>query len=496
VTAVLHYAWLTLRLNFRNRMALVYGYLFPLVFVLAFAVIYRHDPEPLTARLGPLLTVTALGGACFGLPTTLVAERDRGVWRRYRATGRSPALFLSGQVASRLVHLLIAAGLQILVAALFLGMPLPGFPLALLAAFLVVSLALIGLGLTIAMIANSVPAVQALGQCVFLPMLMIGGIAVPPENLPEWAQTLARLLPGQPAVSAIQLASGQGLAAAFGELALLALHGLAGLLVAIGLLRWDSARRPARARPILGAAAAWLGAAVLALSATPSSTSVPEPEVALPPAAYLSPSPAAPGRSSGKTSAPEQSPPAPSGNPAHADVTPTLPSSWRHVGEEHLQAIAFDRLPDDAGLVAPMAVRGTPRDAATETQLAAVRSGLRAWPPAAEPDPVQRARNLLYVAAVPDLLQMDPLERHLPWLVFDRLRQDIPAPDLPRILYWIAMHPEEGDDRALDSLPALGLPQVTGPTRQVRERAMIYALKFLKRLEDQRRTFAEAASAT
>ena len=25
-----------------------------------------------------------VGGACFGLPTALVAERERGVWRRYR----------------------------------------------------------------------------------------------------------------------------------------------------------------------------------------------------------------------------------------------------------------------------------------------------------------------------------------------------------------------------------------------------------------------------
>src|SRR5690606_7792248 len=89
----LQYASLTVRLNVRNRMALLYGYLFPLVFLLAFAIIYRHDPEPLTARLGALLTVTALGGACFGLPTTIVAERERGVWRRYRASPRSAGVF-------------------------------------------------------------------------------------------------------------------------------------------------------------------------------------------------------------------------------------------------------------------------------------------------------------------------------------------------------------------------------------------------------------------
>jgi hypothetical protein len=93
---------------------------------------------------------------------------------------------------------------------------------------------------------------------------------------------------------------------------------------------------------------------------------------------------------------------------------------------------------------------------------------------------------MLYIAAVPDVLQMDPLERHLPWLVFDRLRQDIPPQDLPRILFWISQHPEEGGDEAVKQLRALGLPEVSGPTRQVRERAMIYALKFLKRIEEVR----------
>ena len=45
--------------------------------------------------------------------------------------------------------------------------------------FTLVAFAFLGLGLVIAMLADNVPAVQALGQCLFLPMLIIGGIAVP-----------------------------------------------------------------------------------------------------------------------------------------------------------------------------------------------------------------------------------------------------------------------------------------------------------------------------
>ena len=65
-------------------MALIYGYLFPTIFLVAFWVLYRYERVPLVRHMGELLTVTALGGACFGLPTTMVSERERGVWRRYR----------------------------------------------------------------------------------------------------------------------------------------------------------------------------------------------------------------------------------------------------------------------------------------------------------------------------------------------------------------------------------------------------------------------------
>src|SRR5829696_143564 len=86
LNALLHQLGVTLRLHFRNKMALVYSYLFPTIFLVAFWVLYRNESVPLVRHMGELLTVTALGGACFGLPTSMVSERERGVWRRFRLT--------------------------------------------------------------------------------------------------------------------------------------------------------------------------------------------------------------------------------------------------------------------------------------------------------------------------------------------------------------------------------------------------------------------------
>ena len=95
---------------------------------------------------------------------------------------------------------------------------------------------------------------------------------------------------------------------------------------------------------------------------------------------------------------------------------------------------------------------------------------------------MQRVRNILYVAAAPDLMQMADVERFLPEIVLKRLTETTPREDLPKILYWVATHPDEGDDEAMSDLPALGLPKADGALRgDVRARAMLYAFKMVER---------------
>ena len=186
---------MALRLHFRNKLAFIYSYVFPTLFLLAFWVLYRYDQVPLARHIGELLTVTALGGACFGLPTSLVSERERGVWRRYRLAPVRTGQIVASTLVARYALLVLAAVLQ-LTLAMALGMPLPRHPVELWLAFTAVAIAFLGLGMVIAMLANTVPAVQALGQCIFLPMLIIGGVAVPLASLPPWAQRRGVVLSG------------------------------------------------------------------------------------------------------------------------------------------------------------------------------------------------------------------------------------------------------------------------------------------------------------
>jgi ABC-type transport system involved in cytochrome c biogenesis permease component len=448
VNALATLTLLSLKLNFRNRMAILYGYLFPLIFLLAFWALYRDDPVPLVLHLGQLVTITVLGGACFGLPTTIVSERERGVWRRYALTPAPRWLFLAAVLTARYVLLLTAALLQIALALAF-GMPLPAHPLAFFVAFTVAAIAFMAIGLVIAMLVDNVPAVQALGQCLFLPMLIIGGVAVRLESLPGWAQTASAFFPGRYAVAALQSAATGSGRAPFELLALLLIAAAAGIAAA-GLFRWDQQFKPKRA---------WVGIALGMWVAIGVWNQTRPPAMAQPvrdmkdvgtPRSYAAPLKSA--------------------------------RTWRDVTDTDIAGIAFDRLPPDEGIVAPVARPDEEPDAVLEPRLERIQAALPGWAPGQVADPVQRARNLLLLAAVPDLLQMEQVERFVPRLVFARLQTVIPPRDLPKILYWIALHPGDGDDAALHQLAVFGLPDPRGPSGAFHGREMLYAFKLLGRL--------------
>ena len=486
---------LSLALHFRNRMALFYGYLFPTIFLVAFWVLYRHERVPIARHLGELLTIGVLGGACFGLPTTMVGERERGVWRRYRLAPVPAWSVVASTVVARYVLLLSAGVLQIALA-MMIGMPAPAHVFGIWVAFTCVAFAFLGLGLVIAMLADNVPAVQALGQCIFLPMLIIGGVAVPLASLPVWAQHLSAFFPGRYAVDVLQAnVTGAGLGQAlFGVLALIVI-GAAGSLAGARLFRWDAGERFA-ARTGKGwiavAIAAWVAVGVVAESrGRVRIVRSPEPVtneglqsapgVVIPPAPVDRPAAPGPQPAPRRAAADRAVAPTPVPQPVVRDAT-SAPSGWQAVTVEQIDAgIVFTRLPPDDGVVTPIAHRDEEPEPEIVGELDLIRKRLPQWKPGQVADPVQRVRNHLYVAIVPDLFQM-PTERFVPHIVFERLESTIPRDDLIKILYWIAVHPAEGDDKALDDLQSLGFGNGPSEVDEVRVRTGIYAVKLLGRL--------------
>jgi len=430
----LYHLQLALRLNFASKQALVYGFAVPLFFVVAFGAVFRSGTPPLLHQMSQLVTISILGGACFGMPTAMVAERERGLWRRFRLLPRATAPIVASTLTARFVLIAAAAMLQLVLARLAYGTPFPQYPALFAAGYAFAAFAFLGLGLLVAALANDVPAVQALGQCVFLPLIMIGGVGVPLAALPSWARAVAGFLPGRYSVDAIQAGytgdnGGHGLI--LNLAALLAIGAAAGLAGAM-LFRWDPGHRPSRNARI------WIPFALL-------------PWVVVGAAALAG----GQWRASG----------APADSPAELSA-------------EQIDSIDYRGLPPDESTVTPVAPPASAQDSAESARLAALAKGLETWPPGHVSDRTQAIRNLLCVATVADLNE-DPLEGSIARTVFTHLFGHFKEQDLTQSLAWIILHPDEG--WVLTNFPELGIP---GDTDQkiVRDRSILYAKKVLGRI--------------
>ena len=140
------------------------------------------------------------------------------------------------------------------------------------------------------------------------------------------------------------------------------------------------------------------------------------------------------------------------------------------------------RLPPDSGVVSPIAPADEPLDPDVTAEIEEVRNRLPAWRPGQVADPVQRVRNILYVAAVPDVFQL-PVERHL---AARRLRaasggRAQGGSDQDPLLDRDA---SDGRRRQRGGRSARRRPEDRGPSdiEQARERVMLYALKLLGRV--------------
>jgi hypothetical protein len=490
------------------------------------------------------------------------------VWRRIRLAPVSMLSVVGSTVAARYVLLILAALLQI-VLAMLIGMPFPRHPIQLGIAFTAVAFAFLGLGMVIATLADNVPAVQALGQCIFLPMLIIGGVAVPLASLPDWAQHLSAFFPGRYAVEALQTAvNGNGLAASRFSLLALVTIGAASAIAGTRLFRWDAQQRfVGRGGKgwIAAALAAWLAVGVAAeakgriasilpiespatsTATTPTPSTSPAPTASAEPPAPPStssiapvttpPTPQQPSTStralpppreagptapSDRASAPpatrhppageRSSPPLPLGmtgavpgpppvanapSTAASPETPVPekpseassahePKSWQAVTMQNIEDdIAFNQLPPDNGVFTPIATSDQQPDQDVTADLDALVAALPDWAPGKVADPVQRVRNLLYVPSVVDVFQL-PSEPYVPLIVFDQIEQQIPKDDLIKILYWIAVHPDQGDGSAVQALRPLGISNGPSDLSEVRNRTGYYAVKLLGRITGKR----------
>lgn len=187
------------------------------------------------AVIASLVTFSLLAMSLSG--SSFLSERIWHTWERLRATAAGPAELLIGKTVPVMAALILQQALVIGFAVAVLGLTVTGLP-ALAVAVLAWTLALVGIGAAVGLLARSLTALSACFDIGAMILSSLGGALVPLAALPAWIRHIAPVSPGYWAVSALQAAlRGDTSRALLASAVLLAFAACTGMVAAIRVRR-------------------------------------------------------------------------------------------------------------------------------------------------------------------------------------------------------------------------------------------------------------------
>jgi ABC-2 type transport system permease protein len=160
-------------------------------------------------------------GIDFGI--NLLQQRQRGLWRRFRAAPLSPAVLLGSRVFSAAIISFFVIVVNFLFAGLILGVRVEGSMAGFLGVSAAFALMTTSFGLLVATLGKTPEATRGLAIFATLLAVMLGGAWIPMFLFPQWLQKVTLVMPTRWAVDGLEAMTWRGLgrSAALGPMAVL-----------------------------------------------------------------------------------------------------------------------------------------------------------------------------------------------------------------------------------------------------------------------------------
>ncbi len=254
MTAFMQHFTFEFKSGLRNPTSLLMNYLFPLSFYALMGLVMTEINPGFKELLMPaMVTFACMASNLLGLPGPLVESRDAGIFRSFKINGVPALSILSFPALTTIFHALIVAVIVSLTAgSLFDGATPVSWGyfalITLLVAFLFGSL-----GALIGVISGSARSTVLWSQLIFLPSMMLGGLMMPIDVLPESVRFVSGLLPTAYAMQAYQGLAFQTTTLLDPTISLLvvAAGALLAFALAIYLFSWDSKNSTRHGHPLL-----------------------------------------------------------------------------------------------------------------------------------------------------------------------------------------------------------------------------------------------------
>jgi ABC-2 type transport system permease protein len=242
------------RTGIRNQTSLLMNYLLPLGFYAMMGLVMPQvNPDFLETMIPAMVVFAILASTLLGLPDPLVTAREAGIFLSYKVNGVPAISILVIPALTTVFHMVIVAIIITITAPVFFDAPAPVNWPGFLLTFLALAFACAGLGVLIGVISPDSRLTVLWSQLIFLPSMLLGGMMLPYNLLPEAVGRVARLLPATLAMNGFR-----GLAldlvadfSTLGSHLILLAGGVLAFGLAIYLFNWDRHNATQRGHPLL-----------------------------------------------------------------------------------------------------------------------------------------------------------------------------------------------------------------------------------------------------
>jgi ABC-2 type transport system permease protein len=254
MTAFSNHFLFEFKTGLRNPGAMLVNYLLPLGFYAAMGfVMVEINPGYKELLIPSMIVFASMSSNILGLPNSHIEARDAGIYRSFKVNGVPAISILSTPSLSTSIHaLIVAVVIAVTATPTFDGAPpenwLALFLIAILTAFTFGTL-----GMLIGVVSSSTRTVVLWSQLIYLPSILLGGMMIPIELMPEAVQKFSGLIPSTYAMQAFfGLAYNQETVInPWLAVAVLLTSGILAFSLAIYLFDWDSTNQTRRASPLL-----------------------------------------------------------------------------------------------------------------------------------------------------------------------------------------------------------------------------------------------------
>jgi len=234
----------------RNVQSVFFTLVLPVLFLVIFASIFRNATVKVPGGtmkesvyyVPAIITFGLIAAAFSNLTVTVVRNRESGIYKRRRATPLPASAVIAARALVGVLTALAITAVLLIIGWTAYGANIPDRTAPAFVLDIVVGAATFCcLGFAVASLIGNVDAAQPVVQAIVLPLSFISGVFIATSELPGWLADIGKVFPVEHLTAALLAAynphtTGSGMR--WGDLAIVAAWGAAGLIIAVRRFDW------------------------------------------------------------------------------------------------------------------------------------------------------------------------------------------------------------------------------------------------------------------